>query len=149
MGELRAARALTHCPHAGRRCGKALVYPDVAPLGQFHPRQFQPDTIGVRRTANGDKQISPFDSVFAVWSLRHHAYLGAGFSFDGSNACPEANSDSLVTKELKYRRTDVRIFLAGKLLPLFDDGHARAEAAHGLRQFEPDVAAAHDDQMRG
>ena len=59
------------------------------------------------------------------------------------------NDDPLVAEQLQYRRADVSVFAAGQLLPLLDDGHPRAEAAHGLRQFQPDIAAAQDDQVLG
>ena len=50
-------------------------------------------------------------------------------------------------KSSSIAAADVRVFAAGQLLSVLDDGHPRAEAAHGLRQFQPDVAAADDDQM--
>src|SRR5947209_2219217 len=147
MGELRAAGALTQGPDPGRRRGQALVHPDVAHRGPVHPGPLQPDAFGIWRAAGCDKQVGPFDSAFAVWSLRQHAYLAAGSSLDATDLCPEANSDSLIAEELKYRRTDVSVFVAAELLPLLDDGYARAEAAHGLRQLQANIAAAHDDQM--
>lgn len=82
MGELWAAGALTHGPDAGRRRGQALVHPDVAHPGAVHPGPLQPDALGVWRAADGDKQIGPFDSAFAVWSLRQHAHFAAGSSLD-------------------------------------------------------------------
>ena len=147
VGELGAARALAHCPYARRRGGKAYVNRDVARLGQLHPGLLQPDTAGVRRTADADKQVSPFDNAFAVRPLRDDVHVAAGFSFDAPDLCLEVNGDPLVVEELEYRRPNVGVFAAGQLLPVIDDGHTRAEAAHGLRQLQPDIAAADDDQM--
>jgi hypothetical protein len=62
---------------------------------------------------------------------------------------PEQDVDALVAEQLEDRRRDIGVFARGELRALLDDGHPRAEPPHGLCQFEPDVAAAHDNQVPG
>ena len=44
---------------------------------------------------------------------------------------------------------DVAVFAADQAVAVLDDAHPRAEAAEHLRELEPDVAAADDDQVLG
>ena len=122
--------------------GKVLVDCDVARLGQLHPDPLQPNTAGVRHTADADEQVAPFDDAVAVRALHGDPHVTAGLSFDPPQLCLEVNCDPFVVEELKYRRAKVRVFTAGQLLSLLDHGHSRAEAAHEHDHVPGDVVRA-------
>ena len=58
-----------------------------------------------------------------------------------------ANGDPLGLKDVAHGLRDVLVLARDQARPLLDDGHLGAEAAVHLREFEPDIAAADDDQM--
>ncbi len=62
--------------------------------------------------------------------------LGAGF-----------DHDAVVAQNVEHALHHVRVFAGDDMRRLFDHGDLRAEAAVHLREFEPDVTAADDDQM--
>jgi hypothetical protein len=147
MGELGAARAVSHRPHAGRGGGQVLVDGDVAGFGQPHADLLEADAAGVGRTADGDQQIGPVDGELTVRPFGDNAHGPSGLPVDGADLRLAVQGDPLVAEQPDDARRDVGVFVAERLRPGLDDRDLRAEPAHGLRQLQPDVAAADDDQM--
>jgi len=69
------------------------------------------------------------------------------FPLDALDPGLQQDGDSLIAEQLEHGRCDVGVFAAGQLRAPLDDGHVRAETAHGLGQFKPDVAAADHDEV--
>ena len=71
----------------------------------------------------------------------------AGPPLDAIDGGPGQDLDPLVPEELLDRLGHVRVLAVDQRAVPFDDRHAAAEAAEGLRQLEAHVAAAQDDQV--
>ena len=71
----------------------------------------------------------------------------SGSPLDAIDGGPGQDLDPLVPEESLDRLGHVRVFAVDQRAVPFDDGHAAAEAAEGLRQLEAHVAAAQDDQV--
>jgi len=140
--ELRAARALTHRPHSGRRGGQMFIHRDVAGVRQLDPGLLQTDAAGVRRAAHAHQQVGPLDGELAVRPVGDDAHVTAGFAVNAADLSLQVNGDPLVAEQVKHRRADIGVFTASQSGPPLDDGHPRAEPAHGLRQLQPGIAAA-------
>ena len=65
---------------------------------------------------------------------------------DGGYRCVLADDDAFGRKRVAHDGDGLRVVLRHDLLG-FEHGHARTEAAEGLRQLEPDRTAADDEQM--
>src|SRR5689334_5626307 len=59
----------------------------------------------------------------------------------------ELELDALALEDRLHFRRDVFVFTPDETRAHFDDGDAAAEAAIHLREFEPDVAPADDQQV--
>ena len=59
------------------------------------------------------------------------------------------HDDAFVAQHLENRGRNVGVFASGQLRSGFQDRHATAEAAIGLRQLQADIAAADHDQVAG
>ena len=71
----------------------------------------------------------------------------SGSPLDAEDGGPGQDLDPLVPEEALDRLGHVRVFAVDQRAVPFDDGHAAAETAEGLRQLEAHVAAAQDDQV--
>jgi hypothetical protein len=61
---------------------------------------------------------------------------------------PEHDLDALGGQDIQHLFRHIGILAGHELATRFDDRHATAEAAVGLRHFDPDIASAQHDQVR-
>ena len=146
--ELRAARLVADGPHAGGRRPAPIVDLDEAVLVPLDPGGLEFDAVGVRDPSACDEDVRALDPASApsrfTCNLRSRrtaprpARRGAG-----------TDIDPLVLEELTQGLRDVAVLAVGQGVVPLDDRHAAAEAAKGLGQLEPDVAAPQDDEVTG
>src|SRR5579864_4799575 len=70
-------------------------------------------------------------------------------SFDAASRGVQHDLDSLIDEQVLERCGDIGIFPTRQLRALFNHGDLGPESPKRLREFEPDVAAAENDQMPG
>src|SRR4029079_10468797 len=143
----RAARSREHSPARSTRCAPRRVAAHIATLVELDAGLFEADACGVREASRRDQDVAAIESAFA----RGRAHAQARF-LSGSATHPEdlgiqQNVDSFLTENLLYLFSNVTVFATHELGAVFDDGHAAAEAAIGLRELKTDIAAAKHDQM--
>ena len=146
MREVRAPGQQSPAAQDVRRCGLApLVDLHVSVFVRLDPGRLQPDAVGVRGAAAGDEQVRPLD---------HNPWCAGGRTppdrpSTRGTVIPVSTSIPLVPEELFDRFRHVGVFPVDERAAAHDDRHAAAEPAQGLGQFEPDVAAAQNDQVPG
>ncbi len=143
MREVRAAGAVAYRPDVLCRGLEPLVYLDVSPLVRLDPGFLQTDAVGVRGAPPGDQEVRPLELA----AFRTQANGLSGSPLDAKDGGTGQDLDPLVPEESLDRLGHVRVFAMDQRAVPFDDGHAAAEAAEGLRQLEAHVAAAQDDQV--
>ena len=148
MRELRAAGAVPHGPHVGRRGLQPVVDANISARVQRDAGLLSPMScvFGTRPAAtrmslpsiscspDGVRTVTRTPSPERPWTLRASAA--------DRNWMPSSAEDPL------HLSRNVRIFPAHQLRPRLDDGHAAAEPTISLRQFEADIAGPEHDQMR-
>ena len=146
--ELRAAGALADRPDIGRTCFQPFIDRDVAATVQRDTGHVEPDPRGVGNAPGRRQNVAALDGP-----------LPDGVRTTRRTVCPERPCTSSTSAETTMSMPSsprmlsdlfrhVGVLAPGELRSVLDDGHAAAEAAVGLRQFEADIAAAEHDQMR-
>ncbi len=149
MRELGAASAITHRPYAIGSGLKSFVDANVAPRIEFDARCVESNPTSIRLTAGRHQDVAGIDGARTSRSAHVHADPFAGAALHAHDLCVENYFDAFVLEQLLQRLADVVVLARGKLRPLFHDGNASAEPAHGLRELEPDIATAKHEQMFG
>jgi hypothetical protein len=60
---------------------------------------------------------------------------------------PRADGDALTFEDVAHGGADILVLPGDQPRPLLDDRHVRTEAAEHLGEFQPDIAAADDDEV--
>ena len=146
---MQAAGAIAEGPDVWRAGFEALVHSDVTARIELDSGDIEADGLRVGDAASGDENIGAGDDALAVRGIHVNVDLLAGKSFDVINAGAEQHFDAFVAEKFQERGANVGIFPADELRASLDQRHFRAEAAHVLREFQADVAAAQNDKMPG
>ena len=149
MREHRAAGRFAERPYAGRGGRQPLVHDDEAGGIDGDTGLLQPDLRGLRDAAGRDQDVRAFERVFAAVLREAERDRFAGAAGHAGDPGIEMDGDAFVAEQRQHRRRHVRILARGELRAALDDGDGAAEAPECLRHFQPDIAAAEDDQMRG
>src|SRR5262245_16442063 len=83
-----------------------------------------------------------FESNLGAVAGRTDSNEITGFSFDARDLGVGHNLNALVPERALEEVADVLIFAMGEPGVALDDGHAAAEATHGLGEFKTDVTTA-------
>ena len=139
--------AIAHRPYPGGRRPAPLVDLDEATAVTLDTGRLQVDAVGVRGPSARDQEVRALDRVLRP-VVRHVQFHGlAGPPLHTLDADAGADLDPLVLEELAQGLRDVAVLAMGQGVVPLDDRHAAAEAAKGLGQLEPDVAAPQDDEV--
>jgi hypothetical protein len=114
------------------------------------PRGLGADVVGVRAAAGGDQQVRAPDERAAargpVAQLGLHAVPRAGG--DAHDLVAEAQVDAVLAEDRGQRLAHVGVLARQQTVVRVDHGDGAAEPAVELRELQPDVAAAEDEQVR-
>src|SRR3954451_23660533 len=147
VGELGATRAIAHRPYPGGRRPAPPVDLDEATAVTLDPGGLEPDAVGVRDPTARDEDVRALDPAFHPVALHLQLNGLAGPPLDPLDPSVGADLDPLVLEELAQGLRDVAVLAMRQGVVPIDDRHAAAEAAKGLVQLEPDVAAPQDDEV--
>ncbi len=148
VGEGAFAVAVTHGPDAGDAGAELVVDVDVAAFVGGDAGFVEAEVAGVGLAAYGEQDMGSvvlWISGVAVDVDEDAVRRG----FEGDALGVEADVDAFGFEDLFDGRGYVFVFMRDEARAFFDDGDFAAEAAEDLGEFEADVAAADDDQMRG
>lgn len=148
VGELRAAGALAEGPHAGRAGLEPLVDRDEAARVALDAGHVEADAVGVGRAPRRHQQLARFDRALAA-ARAHQGAQRAPPAVHPQQRGAQHDLGAFVEEQVQERVGDVRVLAAEELRPTLDDGDAAAEAPIGLRELQPDIPAAEDNQVLG
>ena len=149
VGEGRAAGTLARGPHVGRGGLQSLVDANVAARVELDPGLFQPNAIGVGSAAGGHEDVGAGDRFLRAAGADANVDGLARTAADFEHLGLQEDIDPFIAQQLFDRRGNIGVFAVEQLLAALNDRDAAAEAAHGLRELQADVAAANDNQVLG
>ena len=113
------------------------------------PGLFERDPGGVGNAPRPDRDVATLDLLLAGGCAGGKADPVSLSAVHIESFGRYQNLNSFVAQDPLHFLGDVAILAGHQLRPVLDDGHAAAEAAVSLGQFETDLAAAEHDPMRG
>ena len=149
MRKLRAAGALADRPGVGCRRFQPVVNADIAVSVQLDAGFLQPNPRSVRNTPRRGQDVAALDLLVTGGCAHGQADAVARSALDIEGLRLEEKLNPFSPQNSVHFIDDVGILAGHQLRPGLDHGHAAAEAAISLRQFEADIAAAEHHQMRG
>ena len=125
-----------------------VVDGDVAALVRGDARLVEAEIAGVRDAADGEQHMRANHRAIAVVAV--DADRNAFFVRGKRDAFGlHTEGDAFFFQDRLDGLGNVRIFPGDEVRTLLDDRHLGSEAAVHLGEFQPDIAAADDDQMLG
>ena len=121
-----------------------------AAIVEHHARIFQPETLGERLAAGGDQHDVGFDGLGVTALDRLERNLGALAGFlDARHLGAELEIHPLLGEDPLELLGDLAVHAAQDLVEILDHRHLGAEPAPDRAHFQPDDAAADDNDVPG
>lgn len=137
-----AAIAVARRPDARDIRLQPIVGLDVAARIDRDAALVQVQIVGIRTPPDGQQQMAADDLRLALAAAEtDRDAVGVMGEMDALGA--RADSDALAFEDRAGGIRDVRVLASDQPRSFFDDRHPRPEPRVDLREFEPDVAAAH------
>jgi hypothetical protein len=133
---------------AGDVGGKLIVDRDEAARVGRYAGAIEPKVVGVRDASDGEQQMRTGD-VARIFVAAHRDGDAFRTSFGAQAFCVEPDGDALAFENGSHGLRHRFVFARDQSRRHLDHGHATAEAAIHLGEFEPDIAAADHDQVLG
>jgi len=147
MSEGTLAVAVTECPHPRICRAQPFVDLDITALVDGNAGRVQREIVGVRHAADGEQQMrAPLARrpCLAAHADRHA--IGLLSHADALRA--ETQRDALLAQEFLNLQRDVLVLTRDNAGSRLHHRHTAAEASEHLREFQTDVAATNDDEVR-
>jgi len=146
VGELRAARHLANRPNPRRRGLQPLIDLDVSAIGQFDAGQLQSDPLGIRSAARCNQQVAALQGFLVAILFDNNSYR---LTWLASYARIQKDIDAFVVQEALKRFRHIVVFSMHQPVIAIDQRHFAAKTAHGLREFQSDIAGPDREKMSG
>src|ERR1700730_11003796 len=131
--ELRAACALAQSPDAGRGRFEAFVHLDVSTRVQGHAGLVQPDVLRIGNSANGDKDIAPFQKRRSRRGSKGHAHRTPGRAFYLLDLHVQTNIYAIEAEKLEKGFGDIFVLARKQLRSPLQNGDTASKTDECLR----------------
>ncbi len=148
MGEGAPAVAVAERPDTRHRGLQLIVDLDIAALVGLHPGMVEPEIAGIGHASHRHQDMAGKDRGRALGAVEPH-FDPVAFGRKADAFGVGADGDILMLQHVAQDLRDRLVLARNQAVPLLDDRDARSEAAIGLPEFEPDIAAADHHEMLG
>src|SRR5690349_21028444 len=101
MREVRAASALSYCPHIRRGCLQAIIYADVPLFGQLDSRLFQADSLSIGRTPNRSENVRSLNCSHTAVTVELQEYVVSRKALNVEKLAVQKDFDSFIHEKLQ------------------------------------------------